>query len=407
MSLDLVLHLMPDDKVSWSVINRETRGRVRSGQVKADAPLSIPAFEGVDRTLCLLPSEFIFTTRLDVPARNEREALQAAPFLLEDELASDLESTLITLGRKGEDGRVACAVDKDRVAAWFQRLAPALVRPIYTLPDCLALAPEGAALSLFNRNGAVVFLYGHDVVQPGKPWGGAADQRLFDQILSALVHGLDDQRIAVSRALGLAGPHVDTLTDMPLDMRASAIDDSDLDALPGLFGAGLTARFQWRSVLRPLRRTALMAASILAMAGLLMTAEMIYFNWQADRYDTASVAHFDAAFGDEVGAQITPVTARRILDRRLADAGLGQASSSFLDLMAGLDQLTEGMDQIRVDHVRFDRERLELSVSAIYDEFSDFDALSERAGQLGLGLDDQGSRETDQGIEGDFVLRLP
>ena len=75
--------------------------------------------------------------------------------------------------------------------------------------------------------------------------------------------------------------------------------------------------------------------------------------------------------------------------------------------MAALAELTEGSETVRIDHVRFDRARGELSVSALYTDFADFDALSERAGRLGIVLTDGGARESGSALQGEFTVRLP
>jgi general secretion pathway protein L len=61
---------------------------------------------------------------------------------------------------------------------------------------------------------------------------------------------------------------------------------------------------------------------------------------------------------------------------------------------------------VRIDHIRFDRARSELSVSALYTDFSDFDALNARAEALGIRLDDGGARESGNAIQGEFTVRL-
>ena len=94
-----------------------------------------------------------------------------------------------------------------------------------------------------------------------------------------------------------------------------------------------------------------------------------------------------------------------MLAARLSGLGGGEASS-YLQLMAALGELTSGNERVRIDHVRFDQARSELSVSAIYTDFADFDALNTRAGTLGIVLEDGGARESGQAIQGEFTVRL-
>ena len=90
----------------------------------------------------------------------------------------------------------------------------------------------------------------------------------------------------------------------------------------------------------------------------------------------------------------------------LARLGGGADTSSFLSLAAALVSLTEDNERVRIEHLRFDQSRGELRVSAIYTDFADFDALSAAAERLGVQLQDEGAREGDAGLQGEFLLRV-
>lgn len=406
MSQDLVLHIQPEGGVHWSVIDRPSGARLRHGRAAAGDLPDMGETGGITRTLCLLPSEHVFLSRIRLPARSEREARQAAPFMIEDELAGALDDTHVALGER-DDGnqRWVYAVDGDRLADWRALIEPLLVRPLFTLPDCLAVPGPGAALRLYNRGDAVLILQDSETVEPGRSLGAAVGHRLFERVLPGLVQQAGQGQIAVSASLGLAGANLTALENEDLDRTASRLAGDFCKGLPALFGDRLRSTFDWSAILTPLRRPAMLAAAALLAFGLLLGGEAMYLRYQADRFDDAAVAEFQAAFPDVTAAQI-PTSARRILDQRLAGITGNRDGVSFLTLTAALAELTAENDRIRIDHLRFDRSRAELTVSAIYSEFSDFDALSRQAGELGLVLDDQGTREGDRGIEGDFVLRL-
>lgn len=406
MSQDLVLHFRPDGGLIWSMIDRVSGARLRHGEA---GPGEIPdtgETAEVSRTLCLLPTEHVFLTRISLPARSEREARQAAPFMIEDELAAGLDETRVVIGEKDAGNeRWVMAVDEARAEAWLAALEPVLVRPVHTVPDCLAIPSHDAVLRLHDRGDAVLVMLDGEARESGRNVGAAVSRGLFDTLLPALVKQAGEGQIAVSASLGLAGANLTALDHEDLDRGASRLDDEFLKGLPSLFGDRLRSTFDWSSVLRPLRRPAMLAGAALLGFGLLMGGEAIYLRHQADRFDDASVVLFRQSF-PEVTTTLVPASARRILDQRLAGVTGNSDGVSFLTLSAALADLTRENDRIRIDHLRFDRSRAELTVSAIYTEFSDFDALSRQAAEMGLVLDDQGTREGDRGIEGDFVLRL-
>jgi general secretion pathway protein L len=405
MSEDLILQPRDDGSVRWSVIERASGTRRLQGVVAAGEAMAAAPSQGISRTICLLPSERLFTARIALAARSEAEALRAAPFLIEDELASRLEDTCVAAGPRDAEGQrwVLAAANSD-IEVWLERLTPALVRPVLTVPDCLVIADPDAALTLYDRGDAVLYLYGPEARDPGKAAGGALDSTLFDRVVSALIRPAGRGRIAVSPSLGLAGENLTALRSQALDIAASAAPASLLQALPPLFGAKWLSTLDWRAVLLPMRRAGILAACAAFGFAALLGGEAVYYQMQASRFDAASVARFQAAL-PEVTRRVVPAEAARLLEARINGMGGGE-TSSFLQLTAALAELVADNERVRIDHLRFDQARAELRVSAIYTDFSDFDGLSEQAARLGLRLTDGGARESDGGIEGEFVVVL-
>lgn len=405
MSQDLVIHLRDDGRLSWSILTRESGERLTAGAAHIDALPDLPAEADVSRTLLLLPAERVFATQVEVPARSEREARQAAPFLIEDELASNLDETRIVTGAKGADGRRWVFAAEDAwIGSVIDALAPFITRPLYCLPDALAAADSDAALTLYDRDGHILFWYGAGVRDLGQQAGGAADPAFFNHIAHALVAGAAGGDIKVSPSLGLMGPGFISAQREDLDMRTARLGEGVLSALPALAGEKWLSTLDWGESLSPLRRAAMMAAALLIGLGLLTIGEGVYYRIQAERYDEASVAVFRQAV-PEVTRRVIPAEAERLLRERIAGLGGGE-TSSFLQLTAALTALVEDNERVRVENIRFDQSRGELRVSAVYSEFADFDALSAEAAAIGVELQDEGAREGEGGLQGEFVVRL-
>ena len=405
MSQDLIIRLEASGRAVWSVVDRESGERTVSGAAGPDEELTVSGTDAVDRTLVLLPSELIFLTTLDLPARSEAEARQAAPFMIEDELASRLADTQVVPGPRGQNRlRWVAAADRECVAEWTARIASVAVRPVHVVPDCAAGAELDVAISLFDRGDSVLWMHGAQTRKPGMASGGAVDARLFNSVIGPLVRSAEGGPVAVSASLGLAGENFRQVPRGDLDVRASALPEVVVSGFPALLGERLRSRLDWPGLTGPLRRPAILAAAVLLAFCALVAGETAYYRYQSGRFDAATVAEFRAAVPG-VDRAVFPAEAERLLDARLAAIGGGE-TSPFLQLMAGLTELTADSDSIRIDHVRFDRSRAELSVSALYSDFSDFDALNERARTLGLSLSDGGARESGRAIQGEFTVRL-
>ncbi|WP_417487428.1 type II secretion system protein GspL [Maricaulis sp.] len=406
MSQDLILKPTGEGAIAWSVVDRRAGTRLHEGRLASGDSLPDGVADAVDRTLVLLPGEHLHVTRLAIPAKSEHQARQAAPFLLEDELASRLAETTILPGPRSDDGhRWVVAVATDLLEGWREALAPIIVRPAFIVPDSLVAAEAGAALTLYDRGDAILFAHDPDAEEPASPLAGVMDTALFGSVVQALVKAAGSGEIAVSRSLGLTGANFRAIGQGGIDLRASAMAAGRLEALPRLFGDSFASAMDWSALVRPLRRPFLMAAGLLLAFCLLIGGETIYYRVQSERFETATLAEFNHAM-PEVGRAVIPAEAERLLRARVERLS-GDGQSAFLQLVSALDELTDGNDRIRIDHLRFDPARSALSVGATWSDFSDFDDLNARAEQLGLRLEDGGARESSAGIEGEFVMRLP
>lgn len=404
MSQDLVFLIHPDGSGQWSVIDRENHQRSAHGSFAAEAVLSAVTDGDVERTLVLLPAERIHASKIALPARSETEARQAAPFVIEDELASSLEDTEVVIGPRDEAGkRWVYAVERSYVDAMMSRLAEALVRPVHILPDAQALADPDAGLSLIDRRGDVLFWYADEVGADLALVGGAISPGVFPHIAANLVQASGDGSIAVSPSLGLMGERFENRATGDADLVASGLPETKLRGLPALFGERWRSSFDWSDLLRPLRTSAFLAAGLTAGYCGLLLGEAFYFQYQADRFDDAAIAEYRFLNPQFTRATI-PAEVDRMLRNELRDLGGGE-SSTFLQLSAALTALVAEDERVRIDSLRYDQTRDELRVSALFTEFADFDALTSRAQQMGLELEDGGVREGETGLQGEFVVR--
>ncbi|WP_339740470.1 type II secretion system protein GspL [uncultured Maricaulis sp.] len=407
MSQTLVLFPAPPGGLHWSILEGERDAVVRASHGDSLASLDMALLQSVRSTIIVLPSEDVFVSQAVLPTRSEHDARQAAPFLIEEELASRLEEVDVAIGAPDEDGqRWVFAAAKSAVEAWRDTCRPYLRGTVSTVPDCLLVAEDDAALTLRHERGRVIYLYGEALRQPGRAIGGAANGRLFDSLLHSLAASASEGLIAVSPALGLAGERIKPLEGRPLDLAAHGLPEVALKRMPALFGQRSGAGLDWSRTPGLFARSAALAASLLIGLGLFMLGESAYLLQRAERYDAASVELVQTAF-PAISGPLDPVRARRILDERLAERHGRERSGEFLPLLAALANLSDGHDSVVIQTIRYDQSRPELNVSARYDVFSDFDALSEDAQARNIELVDQGARDGAAGIDGDFMLRIP
>jgi general secretion pathway protein L len=398
MSQDLIIRLDATGAARWSVIARESGERLAEGEAGPEEALAPEIGDGVTRTLCLLPSEEVYLGRVDLPARSEREARQAAPYLIEEELASAPDVTEVSLGARDEDGkRWIAAADREKLALWRRRIADIAVRPVHVMPDSAALSVLEVDLALFARGADLLFL---DAASGAGRAGGAVERSMERAVMPALLGAARGRDVAASPQLGLAGGKVGVIEEGGLDRLASRLTDAQVRLMPPLFGGALSIAFDWSAIARALFRPALLAAAALVLYSALLIGEGVYFRVQRDRIDVAAEDLFRRAFPD-VTRVVNP---QAQLNQRLASLGGGQ-EGEFLALMAGLAEISAQVEAVRIDAIRYDAQRGGLAVSAVYNAFEDSEALRAAAEAAGFQLEDGGVQQSGAAILGEFTLR--
>jgi general secretion pathway protein L len=109
------------------------------------APLAtLTALTATRRVVVLVPSSDLRFASVQVPARQPAKVLQAAPYVLEEQLAEDVDELHFALGARQADNRWPLAiVAQQRMAIWLELLGDHGIHADLMLPDLLALQAPG------------------------------------------------------------------------------------------------------------------------------------------------------------------------------------------------------------------------------------------------------------------------
>ena len=418
--LVLILPETPEAaQAEWALVDG---GAVIAGGVIApgDHP-ELPEGAKPERAIALAPAETLFLRRAPVPGDNDRDARRAAPFLIEEYLAQPLDAVRVEIGPLEEAGdRLIGAVDGSLLEAW-RRFAGGLgVKPVHLAPDALLLPSHGADLVAFAYDDRILVRLGRadlgettpgrDVeVALGEPLMFATEAKLAQSLLPALTETLQPRRVLVSAGMD---PELTAPEGAPIalkrveapDLRVLAANTplETVERLPGLLGAGFASVLDWAGLLAPWRVAAVLALVAVAASTLLAVIEAAYLERRATAYAQAELETFQTAF-----PETRPTNIQAQLRQALAAVGAVEDRAGFLELSAALADIMAGSDAVRIDALRYDGGRGVLSVSALYRDFDDFEALQLAAEARGVVLDDGGARQSASGVAAEFTVRLP
>ena len=180
MSESLVIRLGTNAQqpVEWLVWSAKEEEIIASGTLaSAHALGELRERAGGRPVVTLVPGSDLIFRRVSLPGKYSRQAAAALPYLLEEQIASDVDELhLVVLGHEGHDVDLM-AVDKEKMQTWLGWLEAAGLKSQQLLPDVLAL-PQAAD--------------GWSALQLGKEWllrqgpcqGIVADEPLLAMLLA-------------------------------------------------------------------------------------------------------------------------------------------------------------------------------------------------------------------------------
>ncbi|MFW2373977.1 MAG: type II secretion system protein GspL [Gammaproteobacteria bacterium] len=134
----LIFHYRPSEPDSVSCISRNAQNQFSNIETLSLTELAEKAQD--QKCIALLDSSVLTIATVNLPTQNRQRQIQAVPFALEDQLASDIDDTHFALSKKqqGHELTVA-AINRDILDELLQQFTQAGLVVDTLLPDVLAL----------------------------------------------------------------------------------------------------------------------------------------------------------------------------------------------------------------------------------------------------------------------------
>ncbi|NTV12451.1 MAG: type II secretion system protein GspL [Desulfobulbaceae bacterium] len=145
MVRQLFIYLGPTAPAEVSWASTGASGKLRSGS----GPLAqVPRSPG-ERLVVLVPGTEVLVTEVALPGGGSRLMRQSLPYLLEENLAAEVEEIHFASSPGSAAGKVAvAAVDRARMTRWLTMLAEAGLQPTLLTPATLAVPMNPAGWTL-------------------------------------------------------------------------------------------------------------------------------------------------------------------------------------------------------------------------------------------------------------------
>jgi len=368
--------------VQWLLVDAVGNriGRVQQGSL-ADASEQARG----RRLTALVPGEQVMLFLADIPSRNLQKVQQAAPFMLEDKLAQDVESLHFAAGLRDSGGHLVAVTEQEHMRRWLGEIAQAGMEPTQLVADATALAgpPDAVLVALDGIYALVRFPDGS---------GFTAERGLALGLLSrrlAAAEGAPPVRVTVyaseaddgpgfAAALGTTGAEFDqqVLKDGLLPLLAAGLKQHrGLNLLQASFQPRSGFQEHWRVW----RTAALLAAVCLLL--LLIQQGIGYLRLRHDAADLdAQVTQMLSQAMP--GSRVSPGTEKARMQQLLSQLQGGSSAGSLLTLLDALGSALGGSPSIQIIGLNYQGGALQAQLQA--NDIASLDNLKSSLGQAGV-----------------------
>jgi len=357
--------------------------------------------------IVILPGELAILNCVQSPARNQRQALQALPFVVEEQLADDIEKVHLSIGSRRADGHwPVLVVDLAIMASLMDCSEQANLRLKAVYIDAqilpvneghLSILMHGdrvlfhamQAVAVFDRASAasmIHFLLGEAVVNHVQIRFQADDeeQALLAQQLATEFSALGETQVAME--------------EIEKPLLASIIFPAPVSAINLLQGRFTvrqpSGKFPWWKI----------AAAVFLFAWLGQLSIQIgsgwYFNYQADILEKSAEDQYRKLFPDAKHVS----SPRKRLESRLAEgANAGGGENTFAKLFSGSVQALNSLPDhagLTIEELRYESEQGQLEFELKAKSIDQLDQFKQALGKLGLSGKISSANDSDGGING-------
>ena len=360
--------------IHWMVWSAHGQEIIASGELSNAEQLSQLTEKAQSRdVVVLVPSCDVTLKSLHVPAKSQKAIRQAAPYMLEDELAQDVEQLFFAYGENKKpltnENCFVAVVEHQQMQQWSSWLNEAQIRTKRMVPDVLAL-PDA------DEHWQAIMIDNQVLLKQNDWQGSLFDENLWQQA-NQLWKNLENVSINAFSSLPDCDENIvvhPQPEELPLALLAQQLPQQNFNLLQGAF--------QVKSTRSPLIKTWAWAAGIALFALFvnmgLKSATLWHLHNQNVALEQQIIEKYKSAFPQTKRVRVA--TVRSQLKRKMAEIGATDNDASFLMMLSKIQPAFSQVPQLKPESIKFDGNRNELRMQATangYQQFEQFKTILE------------------------------
>ena len=383
------------DPISWLVYSRTEDEIIASGELpNAEALSSLTERAGQRSVIALAPSSEILLKWVELPPKAGRKIISAIPFMLEDELATDISQQFFAIGPKRGDEQAVAVVSHEKMELWQSWLSEAGLFCDTIIPDVLAVP--------VTENGWSVLTLGEQLLVRQDTFKGVQGEATW--LLPTLVHFTAQQESPIT-ITNYAGIDLSSLPNIeeaqaPLELPMQVLAKEAMQSSFNLCQGDYKVKRKRSGVLNQWRVAAVLA--VLALCTSLIDKGFSLYQLKAQNQALSSEISTAVKAGfPNIG---TYRNVRLKLQSELAKLEQGGGSASMLIM---LDQLAPAFSatDVKPQTLRFDATRTEIRIQAQGKNFEALEQFKRTAENAGFVVEQGAINNRDNGVVGTVSVR--
>lgn len=383
------------DPISWLVYSRTEDEIIASGELpNAEALSSLTERAGQRSVIALAPSSEILLKWVELPPKAGRKIISAIPFMLEDELATDISQQFFAIGPKRGDEQAVAVVSHEKMELWQSWLSEAGLFCDTIIPDVLAVP--------VTENGWSVLTLGEQLLVRQDTFKGVQGEATW--LLPTLVHFTAQQESPIT-ITNYAGIDLSSLPNIeeaqaPLELPMQVLAKEAMQSSFNLCQGDYKVKRKRSGVLNQWRVAAVLA--VLALCTSLIDKGFSLYQLKAQNQALSSEINTAVKAGfPNIG---TYRNVRLKLQSELAKLEQGGGSASMLIM---LDQLAPAFSatDVKPQTLRFDATRTEIRIQAQGKNFEALEQFKRTAESAGFVVEQGAINNRDNGVVGTVSVR--
>jgi general secretion pathway protein L len=388
-----------ENRIHWLIKINGQEDIIASGELPNAGELTQLTEKSAAREVVVfVPTSDIAIKRIKVPGSSQRAIRLAAPYMLEETLAQDVEQLCFAFNdlKQDEQGHncFVAALERKQLEIWLQWLADANI-------FCKLMIPDALALPVVPQSSSAVMLGEQVLIRLGE-WQVMSFEANAWPVISQFFKGLDENEQTIHAYSALSEvPDELTIEYLPEELPLAILANNHARKFNLLQGEFQVKEKRSADTMNWLWVAGVACFALILNFGL-KGAEIYQLSNQQEALESEIIEKYKTVFPETKRVRIS--TVRSQLRQKLAEVGNSEDSAGFLALLVKLEPALASVPEIKPQTLKFDGKRQEVRMQTVAKDYQYFEKLKVAFEKAGLTVNLGAQNNQGDQISGSFSI---